>query len=179
LILQSLLIGSPMLLGMFGCSIGGYLTDWYLKKTGDRKKARTIFGFYGYAGASLFYGLAIVALATGQSIWLFASCIALAGFCNDLTMSSCWAICQDVGRKYAAMVSGCMNMIGNFGSILTILLTGRIVKHYETIGDKNTGYMICLGMYAFAYFCGCYFWTRIDPMKPIIPEPEDSVATKT
>ena len=33
----ALLSGAPLLIGMFGCLLGGYLSDRYIRRTGDRK----------------------------------------------------------------------------------------------------------------------------------------------
>ena len=49
-----------------------------------------------------------------SAFWFFVV-ISLAGFFTDLTMGANWAVCQDIGRRYAAIVAGCMNMIGNLG----------------------------------------------------------------
>src|SRR5262249_58606977 len=101
----------------------------------------------------------------------FAVCIALAGFFNDLTMGACWATCQDVGRRYAAIVAGSMNMIGNLGGTLTNFVTGLVISSHTT--DKVTsvaGYQICFAMYAAAFALGVLFWLRIDASRPVVGE---------
>ena len=50
-----------------------------------------------------------------------------AGFCTDLTMGSAWALCQDIGKRYSAIVAGLMNMIGNFGGTLANLVSGYVL----------------------------------------------------
>ncbi|QVL32526.1 MFS transporter [Telmatocola sphagniphila] len=173
-ILIAFFSGGPLLLGMFGCLIGGFLTDAYVRKTGDRKWGRRLFGMIGFGGASLSYILALVFIS---NIYAFAFLIALAGFFNDLTMSSCWATCQDVGRRNAAMVSGCMNMIGNLGAVLTNYVTGKILKSY-TGADISQGYFLCISLFALAYFLGCLIWMKIDATKPIFPDSDDSLGAK-
>ena len=39
-------------------------------------------------------------------------------------MGSAWAACQDVGKKHAAIVAGCMNTVGNLGGAVATWLTG-------------------------------------------------------
>ena len=53
--------------------------------------------------------------------------IMAAGFCTDLTMGSAWALCQDIGKRYSAIVAGFMNMIGNLGGTLANLISGYVL----------------------------------------------------
>ena len=46
-------------------------------------------------------------------------------------MGSAWAACQDVGKKHAAIVAGCMNTIGNLGGFVATLLTGLILGWFK------------------------------------------------
>ena len=54
-ILLALLAGSPLLVGMFGCLLGGILSDRYIRRTGDRKWGRRWIGMIGYGCAGLCY----------------------------------------------------------------------------------------------------------------------------
>ena len=55
-------------------------------------------------------GLPSLAVRSCPIAFGFVLAISLAGFFIDLTMGSAWAFCQDIGRRYAAIVAGCMNM---------------------------------------------------------------------
>jgi len=99
------------------------------------------------------------------------------GFFNDLIMAPAWATAQDIGGRYAATVSGAMNMFGNlFGAVLGIFVTGMILTaHTENPGTKeevvqNSGYIICFAIYGIVYFVGVVSWLFIDASKPIVPE---------
>lgn len=164
-LLVALLAGCPLLIGMFGCLLGGTLSDRYIRRTGDRKWGRRMFGMIGYAGAGLcYFAAAGVKLADPDNLWLFAGFLILMGFCNDLIMGPAWAVCQDVGRDYAATVSGAMNMFGNLvGAVSTLLVTGLIMKRYP----GTDGILICFTMYGVVYFLGVGLWLLIDPTKPI------------
>jgi MFS transporter, ACS family, glucarate transporter len=167
-LLVALLAGCPLLIGMFGCLLGGTLSDRYIRRTGDRKWGRRMFGMIGYAGAGLcYFAAAGVKLADPNNLWLFAGFLILMGFFNDLIMGPAWAVCQDVGRDYAATVSGAMNMFGNLvGAVSTLLVTGLIMKEFQ--GTK--GILICFTMYGIVYFLGVGLWLLIDPTKPIEPD---------
>lgn len=194
-IIMALLAGGPLLVGVFGCLLGGFLTDLHVRRTGDRKWGRRLYGILGYSGASLFYGVAIYG-AMSQNMYLFAIGVALAGFSNDITMGPSWAVCQDIGRRYAAIVSGFMNMIGNLGGVTTIFVTAEIMKATVVVKEApvmaaaavtgvgvvgpdlaaatqtglTEGYIFNLFLYAAAYAIGVIFWCFIDATKPVVPD---------
>jgi ACS family glucarate transporter-like MFS transporter len=161
----ALLTGSPLLLGGVACILGGILSDRYIRRTGDRVWGRKLYGMIGYAGCSLCYVAAILFI---DRPYLLIASIALVGFFNDLTMGPAWATAQDIGKRYAAIVSGCMNMIGNLGGALSNFITGYLIKYHTTNGVvSQDGYFICLTMYAVAYAVGVYFWYMTDANKPL------------
>jgi MFS family permease len=173
-LLLALLGGAPLLVGMGGCLIGGMLTDQYIRRTGDRRWGRRIFAMIGYAMAALFY-LAAAGVAQGEGgLWPFAICLMLVGFFNDFIMGPSWAAAQDIGRRYSAIVSGTMNMVGNLGATLGIQVTGRILRAYTADGVIGTsGYVVLFVVYAAVYGLGVGLWLLIDASKPIVPEEED------
>ena len=127
-IVMALLAGGPLLVGVFGCMLGGMLTDRHVRRTGDRKWGRRLYGVIGFSGAAASYAVAIYG-AMNKNMWIFAAGAAMAGFCNDLTMGASWAVCQDIGRRYSAIVSGFMNMTGNLlGGVIAIIVTGAIMS---------------------------------------------------
>jgi MFS family permease len=160
----ALLTGAPLLLGSLACLWGGAFSDAFIRRTGDRTWGRRLVGMVGYGLCSLAY---IAAVFVQGSPYLLILCIALVGFFNDLTLGAAWATAQDVGRRYAAIVAGFMNMIGNLGGALGNYLTGAILRHYRSAGLEDDGYVICLTMYAVAYGIGVVFWYLTDANKPL------------
>jgi MFS transporter, ACS family, glucarate transporter len=170
----ALLGGAPLLVGMVGCLIGGLLTDRYVRRTGDRKWGRRLFAMIGYGMAGVFYLSATGFLGPNalvmDNLWLFAVCVMLVGFFNDWNMGPSWAACQDVGRRYSAIVSGTMNMVGNLGAVLGIQVTGRILRAYTPEGSTvpdPAGYTVLFSVYAAVYAFGVLTWLFIDASKPI------------
>jgi MFS family permease len=173
-LLLALLGGAPMLVGMAGCLIGGVLTDRYVRRTGDRKWGRRLFAMIGYGMAGLFYLSATGFLGPdavfSDNLWLFAICVMMVGFFNDWIMGPSWAACQDIGRRYSAIVSGTMNMVGNLGAVLGIQVTGRILRGYTPDGSSvpdPAGYAVLFTVYAVVYALGVLSWLLIDASKPI------------
>jgi MFS transporter, ACS family, glucarate transporter len=191
----ALLSGAPLLIGMLGCFLGGVLSDWYIRRTGDRKWGRRWFGILGYTLAGICYLFAAgVKYSDPTNLWLFAGLLILMGFFNDLIMAPSWAVCQDIGQEYAATVSGAMNMFGNlFGAVMGILITGRIIESFNTSGQKSLeaisalsgtvafaqpavvttpfetqSVIVCFTMYAVVYFVGAVMWLFIDPTKSVL-----------
>ncbi|MFL5339526.1 MAG: MFS transporter [Gemmataceae bacterium] len=180
--------GGPLLLGMAGCFIGGWLSDRHIRRTGDRKWGRRLYGILGHGLAGLLMLACIVIPVAPGFAGLFALAIALSGFFNDLTMGPTWAACQDVGKRYSAIVSGCMNMIGNLGGALTTYMTGWInlqaeeryaVSHQfsvetmskaERIVAQLPGWRLNFALYAAMYFLAVVFWMMLDVTRPVEAE---------
>ncbi|MFO0936452.1 MAG: MFS transporter [Gemmataceae bacterium] len=166
-IMLNLLAGAPLLVGMFGCLLGGILSDRTIKRTGNRKWGRRWVGMLGYGGAGVCYLIAawVNSSMPGQLLPFAVMLIAM-GFFNDLIMAPAWAVCQDIGQDYAATVSGAMNMAGNLlGAVLGIFFTGMVMK-YDAISETNR-ITICFVAYALVYFIGVGLWMLIDAGKPI------------
>jgi MFS transporter, ACS family, glucarate transporter len=164
-LLVALFAGSPLVIGMLGCVVGGLLTDRYVRRTGDRKWGRRIVPMFGYAMAGVCYLLAAVFFG---NFWAFAICLMMMGFFNDLMMASAWATCQDVGRRYSAIVSGSMNMIGNLGAALGNFITGSVFEAHQD--NRGIAINIMFTTYAVLYGVGVLLWLKIDASKPIVPD---------
>ena len=167
----ALLGGAPLLVGMFACYLGGVLSDRHVRRTGSRRWGRRVYGMLGYGLAGVAYAAA--ALLAGDNFWLFAGCLVLVGFFNDLSMGPAWATTQDIGRRYSAIVGGAMNMVGNLGAVLGIQVTGRILKANTVDGVLDPrGYVVCFSVYAVVYALGVLSWLLIDPTRPVVPDDE-------
>ena len=173
-----------MWLGAAGCFLGGWLTDRYIRRTGDRKWGRKLFGIIGHSLCALCYAGCLFM----KTPFTFALLISLGAFCNDLTMGSSWATCQDIGRKYTAIVAGFMNMIGNLGGAAAGWVTGAILDSTLNVhanaenlelsqmtkaqidAGLMAGYQINFICFAGVYVLAVLFWLRIDATQPVVPE---------
>jgi ACS family glucarate transporter-like MFS transporter len=178
--------GGPLILGAMTCLIGGLLSDWFIRRTGNRKWGRRLFGIIGHSLCALCYA----ACAFRPSLILFVLAISFAAFWNDLTMGAAWATCQDIGKKYAAIVAGCMNTIGNLGGAAASWITGEIVKArqvsqaggedaFKALSDADKrelmwpAYDLNFLIFACVYVVAVFFWLRVDATKPVVPEASD------
>jgi nitrate/nitrite transporter NarK len=73
-----------------------------------------------------------------------------------------WAVCLDIGRRYAGSVGGTMNMAGQLGSFLSSVAFGYIVTW---AGNYNAP----LYPMAALLLVSAVFFARIDPTEQLIP----------
>lgn len=158
--------GMPLAFGAIGCALGGFLTDYVVRRTGNVKNRRYI-GFGGFFLGSICMLTSVVIHDPITAVLT----ISLASFFGDLTMASCWAVCMDVGHELAGTVSGAMNMWGNFAGLLFPAVTGYL---FETSGRWDVPIVVS----SVIFFLGALLWLRIDPTKSVIHEPApDSTTT--
>jgi predicted MFS family arabinose efflux permease len=147
------------------CLVGGLLTDGFIRRTGNRKWGRRLFGVIGHGLCALCY---FVSMLLGANVYLFVLAIALAAFWNDITMGSAWASCLDIGRKYSGIVSGCMNTIGNLGGAAAGFATGQVLKHLA--GDRTLAWEINFLSFGVVYVVAVGCWLLFDSTKPLVYE---------
>ena len=87
--------------------------------------------------------------------------ISMASFFGDLTMGSCWAVCQDVGHEFSGTVSGAMNCWGNLGGFLSPMVTGFLVQHFAN-------WTLPIMISGTIFLVGAVLWLRIDPTKSVL-----------
>ncbi len=155
--------GMPLAFGAIGCAVGGVLTDYLVKRTGNLKTRRYI-GFGGFLIGSICM-LSSVAIQNPLTAVL---AISLGSFFGDVTMASCWAVCLDVGHELAGTVSGAMNMTGNLAGFLFPTVTGLLV---QTFGRWDVTIVVS----SVIFFLGALLWLRIDPTKSVIKDPQESL----
>ena len=156
----TLMAGSPLLFGSVACLLGGYLTDQFIRTTGNRKWGRRLYGVLGHGIAAICYFLSIFA----ESPWAFILAITVATFWNDMTMGSAWASCLDIGGRYSGIVAGCMNTIGNLGGASAGYATGWVLKY------SGYGWTANFFLFGLVYVIATLCWLRFDSTKPVVPE---------
>jgi MFS family permease len=168
---SSLLKGAPLLFGAMACLVGGLLTDWFIRRTGNRKWGRRLFGVIGHGVCALCYFLTL----TAGNAYVFVLFVALASFWNDITMGSAWASCIDIGKRYSGIVSGCMNTVGNLGGAAAGFLGGLILKEF----GETLGWRINLISFGIVYVIAVGLWLLFDATKPLIEDEPGVSATLT
>lgn len=108
------------------CSLGGGVISDSLTKTYGKRIGRC-----GVACVALFMAAIILIVGSHVANAPLASVVLSAGAgALYIAQSSYWSITADIGSKSSGLVSGFMNMGGQFGGALTASLTPVIAQHY-------------------------------------------------
>jgi nitrate/nitrite transporter NarK len=153
------LAAAPWIVSAVAFSIGGWTTDWLAKRTGNLKIARCGIGVFGYAASAI----TLFAVARVEGNLTAAALLALALGFQTITTSAAWSVCLDVGRKYAGIVTGCMNTVGNIGGAIGPLVTGYAVKN---LGSWTMPFYVMAALFVF----GGAMWLLLDPRKSVLQE---------
>jgi ACS family glucarate transporter-like MFS transporter len=156
----AILAGLPLFLGGIGAILAGFVSKSLGRYTGSIGATRKLLGCGGLFGACAFMaGSTLI----GDPVLAVVS-LALASFCNDLTLPGAWASAMDVGGSYAGTLSGTMNMMGNFGGFIASVVAPYILR---AAGDNwNAVLYVAAGI----YFTGIIFWVLLDPVTPLTNE---------
>jgi MFS transporter, ACS family, glucarate transporter len=153
------LAAAPWMVSALAFWIGGWATDWLARRTGNLKLARCGIGVFGYATGAI----TLVAVARVEDGRVAAALLALALGLQTTTISAAWSVCLDVGRKYAGIVTGCMNTVGNIGGAIAPLVVGYAVKSW---GSWALPFYIMAAVFGF----GVAMWLLLDPRKSVLVE---------
>ena len=148
------LAAAPWMVSAPAFWIGGWTTDWLARRTGNLKLARCGIGVFGYAASAV----TLFAVARVEGNRTAALLLALALGFQTFTIGPAWAVCLDVGRKYAGIVTGCMNTVGNIGGAIAPLVVGYAVKSWRS---WTLPFYIMAAMFVF----GVVMWLLLDPRK--------------
>jgi ACS family glucarate transporter-like MFS transporter len=137
--------GLPMYCGVVATWMGGMIVDSLFRR-GYRGWSRALPAVAGFVMASVSIALAGRAASPGT----FIVCFAVAVLSLDVTVSSSWAVCSDLGREHTGAVSGAMNMAGAVGSFTcslafpyTLQFTGRAEAFFWLAAALNAVAAFC------------------------------------
>jgi sugar phosphate permease len=157
----AVLAGLPLFLGGIGALTSGFVSKLLNRMTGSTNATRKMLGMGGLFGAS-----ALMAASTYFADPVLAVIsLALASFCNDLTLPGAWASAMDIGGSFAGTLSGTMNMMGNAGGALAASLAPQI------LGLTNENWNAVIYVASGVYFVGIIFWAFLDTVTPMTHEP--------
>jgi sugar phosphate permease len=156
----------PLAFGIASCLLGGWLSDWFIQRTGNRKWGRRLSGAIGAVVASL----VVLSVPRVEEVWLLAVVLSVWFFCNDLTMGPAWAACADIGERYAGTLSGAMNMMGSVAGAAGAALAGKLLQ----MDQAKWVFLVFAGSYGLAALS----WLLVDVTKPLVDNPNDAAVGK-
>jgi MFS transporter, ACS family, glucarate transporter len=147
----------PFIMGMVGCLIGGFASDFLVKKWGLKWGRRSV----GMAGL-LLSGISILIATNIQSNNVAIIFLSLGLAFKDFTLPVAWSVASDIGGKHAGTISGTMGMCGHIGSTMMSIGYGYILtasgNNWE-IPTQIIGVLVILGG---------LLWFKIDASKPLV-----------
>lgn len=149
-------VAVPFVMSMIGNISGGYLTDRLSKRYGIRI-GRKALGSVSLAISAVCMFLA--AFIPGKmAVFIFLSlCFGI----FDLMLPSAWALCIDLGKRYAGAVSGAMNTAGNLGGFCCGIIFGQLVQ-------SSGNYNLPLYLIAAMLIISAILFAFINPEKSIV-----------
>jgi MFS transporter, ACS family, glucarate transporter len=147
----------PYLMGAFANLAGGWTSDRMVKAIG-LKWGRRMVGLVAMGAAGVFMLVSLV--IQNQTLSMLA--LALSFAASDFMLPNCWAVCMDIGKRYAGTVSGSMNMAGQMGSTIAAAAYGGLVGKY--------GWDVPLIGLAVLSLVSALLWLVIDPTRQLVRE---------
>jgi sugar phosphate permease len=150
----------PFIVGFLGNLCGGFLSDYLTRRFGVKIGRRTV----GAAGLAI-SGCCMLTTAYTPDPVNAVILLALGYGAMDCMLPVSWAVCLDVGKRYAGAVSGSMNMAGQLGSFGSSVLFGYLVDAFHS-------YDLPLKLFSVMLFVSAILFSQIDPTQEL-PQAEE------
>lgn len=164
-----LMASLPLWGGAIGGIAGGFLNDYFIRQTGNRRWSRS-----GVGSTGKIIGCAMLVITLFQTDGLYAGLfLMMAKFFSDWSQPTTWGTCTDLGGRYSATVFSIINTAGTLGGAVMPLVFGQVLDHFSvtTIVDGNevtvTNWVPLFALLATMYFLSGLVWLRIDCTKKI------------
>jgi MFS family permease len=145
----------PFILGALANGMGGWASDALVKRLGLRWGRRSI-GLLGLGGGVFFVLISFVL----QNPVLALISLALGFGATDFMLPNCWAVCLDIGKRYAGTVSGFMNTAAQLGGALSLTIIGYFAGRQQ--------WNIAIATMAAMLSVSCLLYLIIDASRPLV-----------
>jgi len=144
---------------------GGWASDVLVKRLGLKTARRTV-PFAGLLVSAL--SLTLTIFVAGKYYLLVLLSLSYCGI--TFAQAPCWALCLDVGARFAGAVSGARNTTSQLGATISSIVFGYMVR---STGSYNIALIPVVGMIVVcAMLC-----LRIDATEQLFPESIPEVPT--
>lgn len=153
--------------GAIGSTFGGYLSDWLILRTGNRRWSRRTIGFFAMAGAAT----GMVASIHCDSPWLAAAWATWACLSIHLYVASWWGTVTEISGKHLGALFGLMNSLGVPGAFISPLFMGWFVDWLKSHGYTGRDqWDPAFYVYAAVLGVGAVCWLFVDSTKSAVEE---------
>ncbi len=113
-----------------GGVIGGLLNDYFIRRTGNRRWARSLVAFTGKFIAA---GLVVLSIQMADGRMTLLVLVAARVF-SDWSLPTQWAAVTDMGGRAAATLFGAVNTVGALGGFVAGPIFGWLKQEYSWPG---------------------------------------------
>jgi ACS family glucarate transporter-like MFS transporter len=153
-----LLSSLPYVVGGLANGIGGFTSDWLVRRYGLKTGRRAV-GVFGLSFAAVFMAATIITTSGGWAL-VFLS-LAYAGILAQ--QPNLCAVCLDTGKKHAGTVFGFMNTAANGASAISSVAFGYLATYF---GNYNAPFIPMVAMLC----AGTWLWLKLDPSHQLFEE---------
>jgi sugar phosphate permease len=125
--------------GVIGDGLGGWISDWLLRRTGSLGTARVTLICLSFLGAAASLGL----MQITHDLLPITLCLAAAFFFLELSIGAFWAMPGDIASRYSGTASGLMNVGSALAAVVSPPIFGAIV---DRTGDWNVPFYGSIGL---------------------------------
>lgn len=135
--------------GMIGDTVGGLITDWLYKRTGNVNAARRNTVVLGFVGSIAFMSL-VFAIRDPTKI---ALCLAASLFFLEMTEGPVWAVPMDVAPRYAGVAGAFISTAAGLAAVISPAAFGFVA---DLTGSYLPPFFMSLGFLALGVILAFY-----------------------
>jgi MFS family permease len=160
---HSALFSSAIFLGgVIGTTLGGWVSDAVLRRTGDIRRARRVVITFGFLSPLVF----VVPLMAGHlGVTAAAGCLGAMLFLSELVTAPLWALAMDLAPFHAGTAGGVMNTGLGIAAAVSPPIVGRLL-------DAGASWHVVIGISMFFLVLGPVAVRLVRPDRPYLGEDE-------
>lgn len=163
--LASRLSGIVLISGAIGSFCGGFLSDWMVRRTGERKWSRRLLTFPALVSAAVVMVLGL----RFEDPWPAALCMAWACLAIHLSLPSGWNVIAEISGPHVGAIWGLLNAMGVAGAYFSPIFLGGLVDYLGKLGHIGRAqWDPAFYVYASLLLVGGVAWLFVNPEKSVV-----------
>jgi len=153
-----LMSGLPLFCGGVACLVGGWVSDYIVRRTGRLRLGRAVLPVAGrIVAAGAVFGLRYV-----HSAHYAVALMCLTMMAYDFGQGASWAAIIDIGGAHCGLAAGLVNTVGNLGGNVAQPIIGALIFNHF-------GWPTLFAVYAMTYLLSGAMWLFIHPDREFFP----------